>query len=126
MPRSKSDRIETVRIELGVKEREIADSLMAAYGFNRVAGPIVELMKDVSGMVVLGGILAVIYPKITLPTGEEPSMEEVVESIGSGILDSIKEREQKTIEEQQEFAQQQNQIFINLLGTIFERGRGLF
>jgi len=125
MPRAKSDRIETVRVELGVKEREIADSLVAAYGFNRVATPIVELMKDVSGMVVLGGLLAIVYPKISLPTGEV-SMEEVVESIGSGILESIKEREKKTIEEQQEFAQQQNQIFINLLGTIFERGRGLF
>jgi hypothetical protein len=126
MPRSKSDRIETVRIELGVKEREIADSLLAAYGFNRVATPIVELMKDVSGMVVLGGILAVIYPKISLPTGGEPTMEEVVDSIGNGILETIKERELENIEKRQEFDRQQNQIFINLLGTIFERGRSLF
>jgi len=125
MPRAKSDRIETVRIELGVKEREIADSLLAAYGFNRVATPIVELMKDVSGMIVLGGLLALIYPQIKLPTGEV-SMEEVVESIGRGIVESIKDRERQSIEKQQEFAQQQNQIFINLLGTIFERGRGIF
>lgn len=125
MPRAKSDRIVTHRVELGVKEREIADSILAAYGFNRVAGPIVELMKDVSGMIVLGGLLSAIYPKITLPTGET-SMEEVVESIGKGILETIKDREEATIEKQQEFAQQQNQIFVNLLGTIFERGRGIF
>lgn len=124
MPRAKSDRIETLRVELGVKEREIADSLLAAYGFNRVATPIVELMKDVSGMIVLGGLLSIVYPKIKIPTGEA-SMEEVVDSIGSGIVESIKDREKQTIETQQEFAQQQNQIFINLLGTIFEKGRGI-
>ena len=125
MPRAKSDRIVTHRVELGVKEREIADSMLAAYGFNRVAAPIVDLMKDVSGMIVLGGILAMIYPKIKLPTGEA-NMEEVVEAIGGGILESIKERELENIEQRQEFAQQQNQIFINLLGTIFEKGRGIF
>lgn len=126
MPRAKSDRIVTHRVELGVKEREIADSMLAAYGFNRVAGPIFDLMKDVSGMIVLGGLLAIVYPKIILPTGEAPSMEEVVESIGGGILESIKDRELESIEKQQEFAQQQNQVFINLIGTIFERGRGIF
>lgn len=125
MPRAKSDRIVTHRIELGVKEREIADSMLAAFAFNRVAGPVVDLMKDVSGMIVLGGLLALIYPKISLPTGET-NMEEVIESIGAGILDTIKEREIENMENQKEFADLQNQAVIDFFSRIAGAGRRIF
>ena len=80
MPRAKSDRIVTHRIELGVKEREIADSMLAAFAFNRVSTPIVAGMSDVSFMIVLGSLLTLYFPDIVLPTGEA-KMEEVVAAI---------------------------------------------
>jgi hypothetical protein len=88
MPRAKSDRIVTHRIELGVKEREIADSMLAAYAFNRVSTPIVAGMSDVSFMIVLGGLLTLYFPEIVLPTGEA-KMEEVVAAIDKGIKEGV-------------------------------------
>jgi len=88
MPRAKSDRIVTHRIELGVKEREIADSMLAAFAFNRVSTPIVAGMSDVSFMIVLGGLLTLYFPDIVLPTGEA-KMEEVVAAIDKGIKEGV-------------------------------------
>lgn len=88
MPRAKSDRIVTHRIELGVKEREIADSMLAAFAFNRVSTPIVAGMSDVSFMVVLGSLLTLYFPDIVLPTGEA-KMEEVVAAIDKGIKEGV-------------------------------------
>jgi len=88
MPRAKSDRIVTHRIELGVKEREIADSMLAAFAFNRVSTPIVAGMSDVSFMIVLGSLLTLYFPDIVLPTGEA-RMEEVVAAIDKGIKEGV-------------------------------------
>jgi len=88
MPRAKSDRIVTHRIELGVKEREIADSMLAAFAFNRVSTPIVAGMSDVSFMIVLGSLLTLYFPDIVLPTGEA-KMEEVVAAIDKGIKEGV-------------------------------------
>ena len=88
MPRAKSDRIVTHRIELGVKEREIADSMLAAFAFNRVSTPIVAVMSDVSFMIVLGSLLTLYFPDIVLPTGEA-KMEEVVAAIDKGIKEGV-------------------------------------
>ena len=84
MPRAKSDRIVTHRVELGVKEREIADSMLAAYAFNRVTTPIVAGMSDVSFMVVFAGILTTIFPEIIIPTGVEKA-DEIIDAIVNGI-----------------------------------------
>jgi len=46
------------RIELGGREREMADTVIAAFAFNRVANPIVAALSDVSFLVFVGGILA--------------------------------------------------------------------
>ena len=88
MPRAKSDRIVTHRIELGVKEREFADSMLAAFAFNRVSTPIVAGMSDVSFMIVLGSLLTLYFPDIVLPTGEA-KMEEVVAAIDKGIKEGV-------------------------------------
>ena len=88
MPRAKSDRIVTHRIELGVKEREIADSMLAAFAFNRVSTPIVAGMSDVSFMIVLGSLFTLYFPDIVLPTGEA-KMEEVVAAIDKGIKEGV-------------------------------------
>ena len=88
MPRAKSDRIVTHRIELGVKEREIADSMLAAFAFNRGSTPIVAGMSDVSFMIVLGSRLTLYFPDIVLPTGEA-KMEEVVAAIDKGIKEGV-------------------------------------
>ena len=95
MPRAKSDRIVTHRIELGVKEREIADSMLAAFAFNRVSTPIVAGMSDVSFMIVLGSLLTAYFPDIVLPTGEA-RMEEVMAAIDKGIKEGVqKAREER-------------------------------
>ena len=84
MPRTKPDQTITYRIEMGTKERMMLDSALASFQFNRIATPIVDLMKDVSGMIVLGAGLALIFPDIVLPTGKA-GMEEVTTAIDQGI-----------------------------------------
>ena len=46
MPRAKPDQVITYRIEMGTKERQLLDSALASFQFNRIATPIVDLMKD--------------------------------------------------------------------------------
>ena len=58
MPRAKADNVVIHRIELGGKERELAEGALAAFQFNRVAGPVVAALSDVSFLVFAGGILA--------------------------------------------------------------------
>ena len=53
MPRKPTDRVVEHRITFGKKERQQMDSLIAAYGFNKIANPLVALVSDVSAMTVL-------------------------------------------------------------------------
>lgn len=84
MPRTKADRTVIHRIELGGKERELAESALAAFQFNRVASPIVAGMSDVSFMVTLGAILTIWFPDIVIPAGAT-SIDEVTTAIDTGI-----------------------------------------
>ena len=90
MPRLPVDGKKVVehRITFGTKEREMIESALTAFQFNRVANPIVAGMSDVSFMVTFGAILAVFFPKIVLPAGQA-GIEEVVEAIDRGIKDSF-------------------------------------
>jgi len=58
MPRAKATDVVIHRIELGGKERAMAEGVIAAYQFNRIANPIVAALSDVSFLVFVGGILA--------------------------------------------------------------------
>ena len=72
------------RITFGTKERDMIESALVAFQFNRVATPVVAGMSDMSFMLVLGGLLAIYFPDIKLPTNPS-GMEEIIESINSGI-----------------------------------------
>lgn len=87
MPRLPVDgtRVKEIRVTLGTKERELLDSAINAYQFNQIATPSVALMSDVSGMLVLAGLLKIVLPELVLPTGGEVTTQEVVLSIQDGI-----------------------------------------
>ena len=87
MPRTKADRTEILRIEFGGKERELLESALGAFQFNRVATPLVSGMSDISFMIVLGTLLKVYWPDIILPTGE-PEMEDIAQAIYEGIANA--------------------------------------
>jgi hypothetical protein len=87
MPIRPPDKVVTHRIELGRREREMIESVIASYSFNRVATPVVAGMSDVSFMVVLGSILTAFYPNIVIPTGVEQA-DEILNAIITGIKES--------------------------------------
>jgi len=76
------------RITFGTKERDMMESALAAFQFNRIASPVVAGMSDVSFMLVLGGLLAIYFPEIKLPTNPA-GMEEIVEAIDTGIRSGV-------------------------------------
>lgn len=84
MPRAKPTDVVIHRIELGGKEREMAESVIAAYQFNRVASPIVAGMSDVSFLIAVGSILSFYYPNIIIPSTID-SIGEVTQAISDGI-----------------------------------------
>jgi len=58
MPKAAPTEVVTHRIEFQESERKMLEQVLGAKAFKDVATPIVDLMKDVSGMVVLLSILA--------------------------------------------------------------------
>ena len=64
MPRAKADNVVIHRIELGGKERELAEGALAAFQFNRIANPIVAGMSDVSFVVTAAALLSVFFPEL--------------------------------------------------------------
>ena len=98
MPRAKADNVVIHRIELGGKERELAEGALAAYQFNRIASPLVAGLSDVSFVITVGAILAIFYPDIILPEAGA-TMDEVTNAIKDGIAQgqerARQEREQR-------------------------------
>ena len=86
MPRLPVDgkRVIEHRITFGTKERDMIESALTAYQFKNVATPVVAGMSDVSFMIVLGGILALYFPDIVIPTGAT-TVDEVTSAITGGI-----------------------------------------
>ena len=84
MPRAKADNVVIHRIELGGKERELAEGALAAFQFNRIATPVVAGMSDVSFMITFGAILTFFYPDIVLPKAED-GIDAVTDAIKLGI-----------------------------------------
>ena len=98
MPRAKATDVVIHRIELGGREREMADTVIAAFAFNRVSTPIVAGLSDVSFVITVGAILAIFYPDIILPPAGA-SMDEVTNAIKDGVAQgqerARQEREQR-------------------------------
>jgi hypothetical protein len=84
MPRAKADKVVIHRIELGGKERELAEGALAAFQFNRIATPVVAGMSDVSFMITFGALLTFFYPDIVLPKAED-GIDAVTDAIKQGI-----------------------------------------
>ena len=53
MPKPKPDQVIRHEIVLGRSERDLLDSALMAYGFNRVATPTVALLSDISAMSIV-------------------------------------------------------------------------
>jgi len=53
LPRKPVDHVVEHRITFGKKERELLDSALVGYQFNRIGTPIVSLLSDVSAMTFL-------------------------------------------------------------------------
>jgi len=90
LPRAKSDSYVTHRIELGVKEREMVESALMGYNFNKVATPVVAGMSDISFMLVVGSILTIFFPNIVIPTGVD-QVDEIIKAIITGIKQAREE-----------------------------------
>ena len=63
MPRSKPSKTELLRFELGGWERERLEPLVTSLQIKNIAEPIVNLMKDVTGMATLYLILNALFPE---------------------------------------------------------------
>jgi cell division protein FtsB len=79
MSKEKATRVIVHRIEFQQKERELIEGLALAYSINKIATPTVALMSDVSGMIVLAGMLGVIGIAIDVSgLNSESAMAEVI------------------------------------------------
>jgi len=67
-----------------VKEREMVESALMGYNFNKVATPVVAGMSDISFMFVVAGIMSSIFPEIIIPKGIEQT-DEIIDAIVQGI-----------------------------------------
>lgn len=86
MVKEKASKVVVHRIELQQKERELLEGALLAYSINRIATPIVDLMKDVSGMIVFASLLTYIGIKVNVAgLTQDSSMGEVIERIDDAI-----------------------------------------
>jgi hypothetical protein len=72
------------RITLGTKERQMLESALIGYNFNRISTPIVAGVSDVSFMLVVASLLTAFFPNIVIPTGVE-QVDEITKAIVDGI-----------------------------------------
>jgi len=82
MTKRKPDQVIEYRISLQDKEREILESAVGAYQINRIITPIITLMNDVTGMIVLLSLVAGVlgFTFLTNLLGTDPTMADVVEA----------------------------------------------
>tara|TARA_R100000700_G_C3154087_1_gene131838 strand:+ start:856 stop:1227 length:372 start_codon:yes stop_codon:yes gene_type:complete len=101
------------RITFGTKEREMIDSAITGYEFNRIATPIVAGLSDVSFMLTVTAILGYFFPKIVMPDANSP-IEQVLQNLQTGIKESLADR----LERKQEFDEAQNQAVFDAGSSI--------
>jgi len=123
MPRLPVDGKKVVehRITFGTKERDMMESALGAFQFNRVATPIVAGMSDVSFMVVVAGILAIYFPKITVP-GQPDTMDEVINAIYEGVANADPDPDRPTLGDPEAQGSLLNQIWFNLTNPNWASG----
>jgi hypothetical protein len=101
MSKEKATRVIVHRIEFQQKERELIEGLALAYSINKIATPTVALMSDVSGMIVLAGMLGAIGIAIDVSgLNSESAMAEVIDRFKEGFRERIG---RESLNEQGEF-----------------------
>jgi len=58
MPKKHPTEVYEIRISLQDREKEMADQFLTAWSFNRIATPLVEVLKDVTAIAALLTLLA--------------------------------------------------------------------
>ena len=92
MPKPKPTEIIRHEIVLGRSEKEMIDSALSAYKFNKVADPVIKAGSDISFMFVLAGILTTFFPKIAV-SATMTTTEEIVRAILAGIKEAVEENQ---------------------------------
>ena len=94
--KKKPDRVVVHRIELQQFERNLIEQAATAYSINKILTPAVDLMKDVSGMIVFASLLTYIGIKVNMSgITSNSSMANVVERIDDAFRLA---REQKNLQ----------------------------
>jgi len=90
LPRKPTTEVIEHRITFGQKERNLLDTVVTSYGFNRVSSPLIALLSDVSAM----AFLTTIYvgykygpSKVQWLKNRYESLEELAQDV-QGILES--------------------------------------
>ncbi len=90
MPRKPTTEVIEHRITFGQKERNLLDTVVASYGFNRVSSPLIALLSDVSAM----AFLTTLYvgwkygpSKVEWLKNQYENLEELAQDV-QGILES--------------------------------------
>lgn len=94
MPRLPVDgkKVQELRITFGTKEREMIESAVTGYAFNRVATPTVSLLSDVSALTAFAGILEMTgIIDITGWVKENTWFDEIYGGIIAGVYASYEE-----------------------------------
>ena len=78
MPKPKPDQVIRHEIALSRPMQESVDQFVVAHSFQSISTPIVDLMKDVSGMIVLLSVVAAIGYKCDFISTGADTMEDVI------------------------------------------------
>ena len=78
MPKPKPDQVIRHEIALSRPMQESIDQYVVAHSFQSISTPIVDLMKDVSGMIVLLSVVAAIGYKFDFISTGADTMEDVI------------------------------------------------
>ena len=83
MPRSKPDRVEVIRFELGNKERSLLESLIFSLQIKNVGTPAVALLSDGSAMLIVAAALSYIGINVDITglTDSADIVQEILKSI---------------------------------------------
>ncbi len=91
MPKPKPDSVIRHELVLGRSERELLDTLVTANAANRVMTPLVSLMSDASGMLVLLSIIEVLGITDFVP-------DDLRQTLESGIYGTYQDFEKYVID----------------------------
>jgi len=81
------------RITFGTKERQLLDNLSYSLTFKNISTPIVDLMKDVTGMIVLVGALNQIFG-LNIELAGVTDVDELMNAVNTAYDTALELREE--------------------------------